>query len=374
MPAMPATDASAATRTAIVPVLRDLTLTRLRGVAYVHRDGPRSAARRRHRARRREPARLRRRGELAGAAGRALGHRADHVVRRHRASRCASPARCATSIPPLHREEGHQEDRPLRPVRASPRRRWRSTTRGLTITPENARAHRRRRRRRHGRHRDASRSTHRVFLEGGLKRVSPFFIPRLIPNMAPGQIAIRFGCTGVNYTPTSACASGGHAVGEAFRLIRYGEQDVMITGGAEAAVTPLGVGGFAVDARPVDAQRRADARQPAVRHAAATASSSARAPASWCSNRSTTRTARGARIYCRAGRLRRQRRRLPHHLAGAGRPRRGRVHAARARQTAASIRSRSTTSTRTAPRRRTTTSTRRRRSSASSASTPRASR
>jgi 3-oxoacyl-[acyl-carrier-protein] synthase II len=86
----------------------------------------------------------------------------------------------------------------------------------------------------------------RAFYDGGLKRLSPFFIPRLIANMAPGQIAIRFGCTGVNYTPTSACASGGQAVGEAFRLVRYGEQDVVITGGTEAAVTPLGVGGFAV--------------------------------------------------------------------------------------------------------------------------------
>jgi len=87
---------------------------------------------------------------------------------------------------------------------------------------------------------------HRAYLEYGLKRVSPFFIPRLIANMAPGLIAIRFGCTGVNYTPTSACASGGQAVGEAFRLVRYAEQDVVITGGTEAAVTPMGVGGFAV--------------------------------------------------------------------------------------------------------------------------------
>lgn len=87
---------------------------------------------------------------------------------------------------------------------------------------------------------------HKQYLATGLKRLSPFVIPRVIPNMAPGLIAIRFGCTGVNYTPTSACASGGQAVGEAFRLIRYGEQDVVITGGAEAAVTQLGVGGFAV--------------------------------------------------------------------------------------------------------------------------------
>jgi 3-oxoacyl-[acyl-carrier-protein] synthase II len=87
---------------------------------------------------------------------------------------------------------------------------------------------------------------HKAFLEGGLKRLSPFVIPRVIANMAPGLIAIRFGCTGVNYTPTSACASGGHGVGEAFRLIRDGEQDVVIAGGAEAAITPLGIAGFAV--------------------------------------------------------------------------------------------------------------------------------
>jgi 3-oxoacyl-[acyl-carrier-protein] synthase II len=87
---------------------------------------------------------------------------------------------------------------------------------------------------------------HKAFLEGGYKRLSPFVIPRVIANMAPGLIAIRFGCTGVNYTPTSACASGGQAVGEAFRLVRDGEQDVVIAGGAEATITPLGVAGFAV--------------------------------------------------------------------------------------------------------------------------------
>jgi 3-oxoacyl-[acyl-carrier-protein] synthase II len=87
---------------------------------------------------------------------------------------------------------------------------------------------------------------HRNFFDSGLKRLSPFTIPRIIANMAPGLIAIRFGCTGVNYTPTSACASGGQAVGEAFRLVRDGEQEVVITGGAEAAVTPLGVAGFTV--------------------------------------------------------------------------------------------------------------------------------
>ncbi len=81
---------------------------------------------------------------------------------------------------------------------------------------------------------------------GSLKKVTPFFIPRLIGNMAPGLVAIRFGCRGPNYAPASACASGGHGIGEAFRLIAYGRQDMVIAGGAEAAISPLGIGGFAV--------------------------------------------------------------------------------------------------------------------------------
>ncbi len=80
----------------------------------------------------------------------------------------------------------------------------------------------------------------------GLKRLSPFFIPRTIANMASGHVAMRFGWRGANLTPTSACASGGHGLGEAYRLIRFGDQDYMLAGGAEAPITPLGVGGFAV--------------------------------------------------------------------------------------------------------------------------------
>ncbi|HWP57546.1 MAG TPA: beta-ketoacyl-ACP synthase II [Candidatus Acidoferrales bacterium] len=87
-------------------------------------------------------------------------------------------------------------------------------------------------------------SYHRAYLEGGPRKISPFFIPKVISNLAPGYVAIRHGAKGVNWTPTSACASGNHAIGEAFHLIRRGLQDVMITGGAEAAITPLGVGGF----------------------------------------------------------------------------------------------------------------------------------
>jgi 3-oxoacyl-[acyl-carrier-protein] synthase II len=85
---------------------------------------------------------------------------------------------------------------------------------------------------------------HKIFLQTGLKRVSPFFIPKLISNLAPGHIAIRYGARGVNLTTTSACASGSHAIGEAFRMIRGGYIDAAITGGSEAALTPLGVGGF----------------------------------------------------------------------------------------------------------------------------------
>ena len=85
---------------------------------------------------------------------------------------------------------------------------------------------------------------HKLFLESRLKKVSPFFIPKLIANLAPGQISIRYGAKGINYTPTSACSSGTHAIGEAFRLIRLGEQDAVIAGGAEAALTPMGLGGF----------------------------------------------------------------------------------------------------------------------------------
>lgn len=86
---------------------------------------------------------------------------------------------------------------------------------------------------------------HLTYLETGLKRFSPFFIPKLIGNLAPAQISMRFGAKGVNFATTSACTSGAHGVGEAFRAIRDGYLDAAIAGGTEAGVTPLGVGGFA---------------------------------------------------------------------------------------------------------------------------------
>lgn len=88
-------------------------------------------------------------------------------------------------------------------------------------------------------------TTKEALLNGGPRKISPFFIPKVISNLAPGHIAIRHGAKGVNWTPTSACASGTHAIGEAFHLIRRGLQDAVIAGGAESAITPLGVGGFA---------------------------------------------------------------------------------------------------------------------------------
>ncbi len=92
---------------------------------------------------------------------------------------------------------------------------------------------------------DTIETTKEAILQGGPRKISPFFIPKVISNLAPGQIAIRHGAKGINLTPTSACASGTHAIGEAYHLIRRGLQDAVITGGAESAITPLAVGGFA---------------------------------------------------------------------------------------------------------------------------------
>ncbi len=86
---------------------------------------------------------------------------------------------------------------------------------------------------------------HRVYLEKGPDRVSPFFVPMFIADMAPGLISMKYGAKGPNYTTVSACASSAHAVGNSFRLIRDGVADVVITGGAESSVTPLTMAGFA---------------------------------------------------------------------------------------------------------------------------------
>jgi 3-oxoacyl-[acyl-carrier-protein] synthase II len=82
------------------------------------------------------------------------------------------------------------------------------------------------------------------FISAGPRRVSPFFIPKMISNIAAAHIAIENGYKGINFNITSACASANHAIGTAFRSIQYGDADIIIAGGAEAAVTPLAVAGF----------------------------------------------------------------------------------------------------------------------------------
>jgi 3-oxoacyl-[acyl-carrier-protein] synthase II len=86
---------------------------------------------------------------------------------------------------------------------------------------------------------------HTIYMEKGPSRLSPFMIPMLIVNMASGMISMEFGLQGPNFSPVSACATSAHAVGEAWRLIRAGDADVFVAGGSEAAIVPLGIGGFA---------------------------------------------------------------------------------------------------------------------------------
>jgi 3-oxoacyl-[acyl-carrier-protein] synthase II len=86
---------------------------------------------------------------------------------------------------------------------------------------------------------------HRTFMSHGPKRISPFFVPMFISDIAAGMISMRFNAQGPNYGIVSACSTSAHAIGEAFRTIQYGDADVMIAGGSEAAVTPMAIGGFA---------------------------------------------------------------------------------------------------------------------------------
>jgi 3-oxoacyl-[acyl-carrier-protein] synthase II len=86
---------------------------------------------------------------------------------------------------------------------------------------------------------------HKALLEGGPRRISPFFIPASIINLAAGQVSIRFGAKGPNSATCTACSASAHAIGDAFEIIRRDDADVMIAGGSEAAITPMGVGGFA---------------------------------------------------------------------------------------------------------------------------------
>src|SRR6266508_2797763 len=85
---------------------------------------------------------------------------------------------------------------------------------------------------------------HRTFIEKGVRKIGPFFIPALIINLAPGQISLKYGMKGPNFSPVSACATGNHSIGDAMIYIERGMADVMVTGGCEASITSLGIGGF----------------------------------------------------------------------------------------------------------------------------------
>ena len=85
---------------------------------------------------------------------------------------------------------------------------------------------------------------HSVLLEKGPRRITPFFIPMLVINLASGQISIKFGAKGPNSAVATACATGSHSIGDAFKIIQRGDADAMIAGGTEAVIVPLGVGGF----------------------------------------------------------------------------------------------------------------------------------
>src|ERR1700752_3598109 len=86
---------------------------------------------------------------------------------------------------------------------------------------------------------------HSALMEGGPRKISPFFIPAAIINLAAGQVLMRYGAKGPNEATATACTTSAHSIGDSYRIIQHNDADVMIAGGAEAAITPMGVGGFA---------------------------------------------------------------------------------------------------------------------------------
>ncbi len=164
----------------------------------------------------------------------------------------------------VHGPQGGPAQRPVHPVRAGRGRHGRGTTPASTS--------RRRTRSAIGAIVGSGlgglatiEDTHQTFLERGVRKISPFFVPSLIVNLAPGQITLRYGMKGPSFSPVSACATGNHSIGEAMLYIERGTADVMVAGGAEATITPLGIGGLLRRPGALRAERRAGEGQPAVR-------------------------------------------------------------------------------------------------------------
>ena len=180
----------------------------------------------------------------------------------------------------------------------------------------------------------------------GPRRVSPFMIPMMISNMASGLVSMDFGLQGPNICHVSACATANNAIGEAWRIIKFGDADAFLAGGSEASVVPLGISGFdAMKAlsnrndeperasRPFDKDRDGFVLSEGAGVLVVEELEHAKK--------------RGARIYCELVGLRRERRRLPHDLAPARRHGRGALHGNGAQARAESTRRKWITSTRT---------------------------
>ena len=166
---------------------------------------------------------------------------------------------------------------------------------------------------------------HKALLEGGPRRISPFFIPASIINLAAGQVSIRFGAKGPNLATCTACSASAHAIGDSFEIIRRGDADAMIAGGSEAAITPMSVGGFAAmralstrNDSPAEACRPFDKDRDGfiIGEGAGVVILEERESA----------LQRGAKIYAEIVGLRDVGRRVPHYGADRGRQRRGARH------------------------------------------------